>query len=73
MKEQDNFIIYNTEYGKVNVALYTQDGDVWLNQNQLVRLPNSFYLLPEHIINPIIKKIKETKWHKFLRFIKRYI
>ncbi|BFQ94615.1 virulence RhuM family protein [Gallibacterium anatis] len=31
-------IIYNTDDGKTRVSLYTQDGTVWLNQNQLAEL-----------------------------------
>ncbi len=34
----DQFIIYNTQDGQSSVALYTQDGDVWMNQNQLAEL-----------------------------------
>ena len=33
-----NIIIYNTADGKASVDLYTKDGDVWLNQNQLAEL-----------------------------------
>lgn len=31
-------IIYNTEDGKTNVALYARDGMVWMNQSQLAEL-----------------------------------
>lgn len=48
-KEQSNIIIYNTPDGKVNVALYAQDGDIWLNQNPLARM---------HISNIL----KENDW-----------
>ncbi len=34
----NQLIIYNTQDGKSSVALYTQDGDVWMNQNQLAEL-----------------------------------
>lgn len=38
MKEEQNIIIYNTSDGKASVALYAQDGMVWMNQNQLAEL-----------------------------------
>ena len=33
--DEQNLIIYNTEDGKVKVALMAKDGQVWMNQNQL--------------------------------------
>lgn len=33
-----DIIIYNTQDGKANVALFARDGDVWMNQNQLAEL-----------------------------------
>ena len=36
--EQQNIIIYKTADGKSSVALYAQDGHVWLNQKQLAEL-----------------------------------
>lgn len=36
--ERQDIIIYKTLDGKASVALYTRDGDVWLNQNQLAEL-----------------------------------
>ena len=40
MKENNkkNIIIYNTADGKASVDLYTKDGNVWMNQNQLAEL-----------------------------------
>lgn len=35
---EGNIIIYNTQDGKANVALYAKDGSVWMNQNQLAEL-----------------------------------
>ena len=35
---QQNIIIYNTADGKVSVSLYTKDGNIWMNQNQLAEL-----------------------------------
>ena len=34
----NNLIIYNTSDGKSSIALFTTDGSVWLNQNQLAEL-----------------------------------
>lgn len=31
-------LIYNTEDGKASVSLYSKDGMVWMNQNQLAEL-----------------------------------
>ena len=36
--EQNDFIIYRSKDGKVNVALMTRDGNVWLNQQQIATL-----------------------------------
>jgi hypothetical protein len=35
---EQNVIIYNTQDGKAQVALYAKDGSVWMNQNQLAEL-----------------------------------
>lgn len=56
-KEQANFIIYNTEDGRANVALYAQDGDIWLNQNQLAELfATSKQNIGQHIANILSEK-----------------
>lgn len=34
----NDLIIYQTQDGKASVALYAEDGDLWLNQNQLAEL-----------------------------------
>ncbi|MEE9338705.1 MAG: virulence RhuM family protein [Methylococcaceae bacterium] len=48
----DQLIIYNTQDGKSSVALYTQDGDVWMNQNQLAELfDTSKQNISLHIVN----------------------
>ncbi|MFU2121141.1 DNA-binding protein [Gallibacterium anatis] len=45
-------LIYNTEDGKTKVSLYTQDGTVWLNQNQLAELfATSVSNINKHIAN----------------------
>ncbi|MDP8033750.1 DNA-binding protein [Pasteurella atlantica] len=62
MKEQDNFIIYNTEDGKVNVALYAKDGDIWLSQNQLAELfSTSKQNIGQHINNILLDNELDKK------------
>ena len=54
MKEnkQQNIIIYNTADGKASVALYAQDGNIWMNQNQLAELfATSKQNIGQHISN----------------------
>ena len=54
MKENNkkNIIIYNTADGKASVDLYTKDGDVWMNQNQLAELfATSKQNIGKHIAN----------------------
>ena len=36
--EQNDIIIYRSKDGKVNVALMTREGKVWLNQMQIAKL-----------------------------------
>ena len=36
--EQSNIIIYNTDDGKAKVILYADDGNIWMNQNQMAEL-----------------------------------
>lgn len=36
--EQNDIIIYHSKDGKVNVALMTREGKVWLNQMQIAKL-----------------------------------
>ena len=38
MKEQNQLIIYNTDDNKTSIALYSKDGQVWMNQKQLAEL-----------------------------------
>ncbi len=55
--EQSNIIIYNTDDGKANVALYAQDGDIWLNQTQLAELfATSVPNISMHISNILKEK-----------------
>ena len=58
MDEQNNIIIYNSDDGRVNVALMTRDGNVWLNQNQIAELfATSKQTISYHIVNIL----KETE------------
>tara|TARA_R110002049_G_scaffold273751_6_gene451595 strand:- start:1571 stop:2245 length:675 start_codon:yes stop_codon:yes gene_type:complete len=51
MNQQD-IIIYNTADGKAAVALYAKDGEVWMNQKQIVELfDTSKSNVSEHISN----------------------
>ena len=38
MDNQENLIIYNTDDGKVKVALYARDGNIFMSQAQLAEL-----------------------------------
>lgn len=38
MEDQSNFILYNSKDGKISVALYATDGQVWLNQQKIAEL-----------------------------------
>lgn len=50
--EQNNIIIYNTEDGKAKVVLYAQDGNIWMNQNQMAELfDTSKQNIGQHVAN----------------------
>lgn len=52
-----NIIIYNTQDGKTAVSLYTKDGNVWMNQNQLAELfDTSKQNISQHISNILEEK-----------------
>ncbi len=55
---QQNLIIYNTADGKAAVSLYTRDGNVWMNQNQLAEL---FATSVPNINTHISKLLKEKE------------
>ena len=56
--EQNDIIIYRSKDGKVNVALMTRDGKVWLNQMQIAKLfGTSKQSVGQHVAN--ISKDKE--------------
>ena len=55
--DKQNIIIYNTTDGKASVALYAQDGMVWMNQNQLSELfDTSKQNIGQHIANILTEK-----------------
>lgn len=52
MKEQNNIIIYHSSDGKISVALYAKDGQVWLNQQQIAQLfATSKQTISYHTVN----------------------
>ncbi len=54
---QQDIIIYDTADGKASVALYAQDGRVWMNQNQLAELfDTSIPNISTHISNILKEK-----------------
>ena len=63
---QSNLIIYSTEDGKASVALYAQDGMVWMNQKQLAELfDTSVANISTHISN--ILKDKELESNSVIK------
>lgn len=57
MENDSNLIIYNTPDGKVNVALFSADGNVWLSQKQLSELfDTSVPNISMHISNILEEK-----------------
>jgi hypothetical protein len=64
--EEQNLIFYNTEDGKVKVALMAKDGQVWMNQNQIAELfATSVQNVSLHIIN--ILKDKELDGNSVIK------
>ena len=41
---ESNIIIFNTIDGKASVVLFARDGSVWMTQNQLAELIDTFVL-----------------------------
>ena len=65
--DEQNLIIYNTEDGKVKVALLAKDGQVWMNQNQLSDLfGTSVQNINKHILN--ILEDKELKEESVINY-----
>lgn len=59
--EEQNVIIYNTVDGKSSVALFTRDGEAWMNQNQLAELfATSVPNISMHIANILKEKELEV-------------
>jgi hypothetical protein len=56
-KQEQNIIIYNTTDGKASVSLYSKDGTIWMNQNQLSELFDT----SKQNIGQHINKILEDK------------
>mgnify|MGYP002624668554 CR=1 FL=1 len=49
---EDELIIYNTDDGKADVKLYSKDGVIWMNQQQLCELyQTAKSTVSEHISN----------------------
>jgi hypothetical protein len=52
MSEAKNIIIYNTADGRTSVSLLTNEGTIWMNQNQLAELfDTSKQNIGQHISN----------------------
>ena len=60
--EEDQMIIYNTYDGKVKVALYTKDENVWMNQSQLADL---FDTSKQNIGTHISNILKDNELDKY--------
>ena len=57
MDNQENLIIYNTDDGKVKVALYARDGNIFMSQAQLAELfDTSVQNISNHILNILNEK-----------------
>jgi len=59
---EQNVIIYNTQDGKAKVALYAQDGSLWMNQSQLAELfDTSKQNIGQHIASILEDKELDAK------------
>jgi len=56
--EQQDLILYRTEDGKANIALFARDGNVWLSQTQLAEL---FATSKQNVSSHIINILKENE------------
>lgn len=66
MKEQNNIIIYHSSDGKISVALYAKDGQVWLNQQQIAQLfATSKQTISYHTVN--ILKDNELSYNSVVK------
>ena len=53
--EQNDIIIYRSKDGKVNVALMSRDGKVWLNRMQIAKLFGTSKQTISHHIAGVLK------------------
>ena len=54
---EDELIIYNTDDGKADVKLYSKDGVIWMNQQQMSLLfDTSKQNISLHILNILKEK-----------------
>ena len=59
---ENELIIYNTDDGKADVKLYSRDGVIWMNQQQMALLfDTSKQLVSHHIANILQDKELEEK------------
>lgn len=59
---QDELIIYKTDDGKADVKLYSKDGVIWMNQQQMaVLFDTSKQLVSHHIVNILQEKELDKK------------
>ena len=63
-----DIIIYNTKDGQASVSLYSRDGDVWMNQNQLSELFDT----SKQNIGQHIKNILEENEVEAISVVKNY-
>ena len=57
MKKQNQIIIYNTEDNKTSIALFSKDGQVWMNQKQLSELfETSKQNIGQHIASILVER-----------------
>ena len=59
---QDELIIYKTDDGKPDVKLYSKDGVIWMNQQQMAFLfDTSKQLISHHVANILQEKELDEK------------
>ena len=69
MQKQNQIIIYNTDDNKTSIALYSKDGQVWMNQKQLAELFETS--IPN--ISMYVKNILEDKELSANSVVKDYL
>lgn len=58
VKLQNEIIIYNTDDGKADVKLYSKDGVIWMNQQQMALL---FYTSKQNISLHIVNILQDKE------------